>query len=81
MRLGWTVGHVSIFKEPGLIQVTASYNLAYLGAQRRQTTDWGVFDADVVATGISHNGSTGPASAVRPRNPMQGLPRTCMPFR
>jgi hypothetical protein len=80
MRLGWTVGHVSTFDEPGLIQVTASYNLAYLGAQRRQATDGG-FDADVVATGISHSGSTGPASAVRPRNPMQGLPRTCMPFR
>jgi hypothetical protein len=31
------------FEEPGLIQVTASYNLAYLGAQRRQATDGGFF--------------------------------------
>jgi hypothetical protein len=38
-------------------------------------------DAAVVATRISRSDSTGPASAVRPRNQMQGLPMSFMLFR
>ena len=35
-------------------------------------------DAAVVATGISHPGSTGPTSAIHPCNQMQELPMSCM---
>jgi hypothetical protein len=55
---GGTAGHVSTFTEPGLIQVPASCDLAYLEVQHRQSAHWGL-DAAVVATRISRSGSTG----------------------